>query len=300
MPKSRMTLHAKAWLRTDKARSMVFAGLAFVVVAGVGSHYLLQSHAASNIAVTEPEIGTMTGGATSISDTTASGNKAIRFNSPSASQSCTNPIYETSQQLGVWHYSNSLIVNNNVWGPRDSTWSQTQSACSPANWYVTANFKSAGGAIQSYPDTQYLYSGKTVAQYTSMQTCFAETAPTGGEWDFGYDNWLNNYGIEIMVWNDWTDTGIYPPASARAVTIDGIKYHTWKGGGGNEWIYTRDTLVKSGCFDVLSIMQDLIAHPSTSGITPSSVPNAIEYGVEIASTNGTTTFQITNFTVDAH
>lgn len=102
-----------------------------------------------------------------------------------------------------------------------------------------------------------------------------------------------------MVWNDWTDTGIYPPPGARAVTIDGVGYHEFKGGGSNEWIYTRDKLVKSGCFSILDIFRDLIAHPSTSGITKSSVPNALEYGVEIASTKGTETFQVTNATLTA-
>jgi len=46
--------------------------------------------------------------------------------------------------------------------------------------------------------------------------------------------WLNNYGIEVMVWNNWTDTNLYPPSNARTVTIDGVAYHEFQGGGANE------------------------------------------------------------------
>jgi hypothetical protein len=217
-----------------------------------------------------------------------------------SSLACTNPAFQTAEQNGTWSFASNVLVNNNAWGPSGSSWSQQLNACSPANWYVTANFQPDGGAIQTYPDTEYTLSGKTVAQYNSMSTCFGEKSPASGEWDYAYDTWLNNFGIEVMVWNDWTDTGIYPPSGARAVTIDGVAYHEFKGGGSNEWIYTRDSVVASGCFSMLDIFRDLLAHPSTSGITSSSVPNAIEYGVEIASTNGPTAFQITNATLTAN
>jgi len=44
-----------------------------------------------------------------------------------------------------------------------------------------------------------------------------------------------------------------------------------EGGGANEWIYTRDTPVTSGCFDMLHIMQDLVAHPA-GGLDPDLQP----------------------------
>jgi hypothetical protein len=217
-----------------------------------------------------------------------------------SSASCTSPVYRSAEQMGTWNFTSNILVNNDVWGPSGSSWSQQMNACSPTNWYVTASFQPDGGAIQTYPDTEYTISGKTVAQYNSISTCFGETSPAGGEWDYGYDTWLNNFGIEVMVWNDWTDTGVYPPPGARAVTIDGVGYHEFQGGGSNEWIYTRDTLATSGCFSMLDIFRDLIAHPGTSGITSSSVPNSIEYGVEIASTNGPENFQVTNATLTAN
>lgn len=293
----------------------------------IGICVLIAALAAASFGMALLATGTLTGGATVIASSGAVSGHAIKFGtapspkpapaptatatpkpstpSPTPTPSsqpvaaaCTKPVYQTTTALGTWNYSSSLIVNNDVWGP-SGAWSQTMNACSPSSWYVTANFAADGGAIQSYPDSDYLVSGKTIAQYTSLETCFAETPPTTGEWDYAYDDWLNNYGIEIMVWNNWTDTSVYPPSNARAVIIDGVAYHEFKGGGSNEWIYTRDTPVRSGCFDMLPIMQDLVAHPSTSGITSNSSPNAIEYGVEIASTGGPATFQVTNFTLTA-
>ena len=215
---------------------------------------------------------------------------------PVSNAACTSPAFTTNSQFGTQSYASNSQVNNNVWGPSGG-WSQTLSACSRSSWNVAANFPADGGAIQSYPDTEFQVSGKTVSQYNSMTSCFGERAPSGGEWDFAYDAWLNNYKIEVMIWNDWTDKGIYPPSNARATTIGGVGYHEFQGGGTNEWIYTRDNPTSSGCVDMLGIFNDLAANPSTSGMTTSSVPNAIEYGVEIASTNGTETFQVTNATI---
>ena len=166
-----------------------------------------------------------------------------------------------------------------------------------------------------------------------MQTCYGNIdpipsgpqwpTPGGSEWDYAYDVWINNHtgenvwsnDIEIMVWNDYTDTSYYPPAGSRAVTIDGAAYHMFRGGGGNEWIYARDTKATSGCFDMLDVMKDMVNNStattasagtgqnvqlSTSGLTNNGAPQHLEYGVEISGTYGTQTFQITNATLTAN
>jgi hypothetical protein len=222
-------------------------------------------------------------------------------------------------QYPGWTDASGVTVSGDIQTASTGQNSQQLNVCSASNWNVVANFPRNGGSINAYPDTEFTLTGdKTIAQYNSLQTCFGEKEPipsgseyptTGGsEWDYAYDVWLNDHtgenvwanDIEIMVWNDWTDTSLYPPAGARAVTIDGIAYHVFKGGGANEWIYTRDTPVMSGCFDMLDIFKDLVANPSTSGITNSSAPQHLEYGVEISATNGTQTFQITNATLTAN
>jgi hypothetical protein len=237
---------------------------------------------------------------------------------------CVNTIYQTSwpeEPYAGWQDpSSGVIVGANVMTGSTGTNGLHLNICSTTNWNAVANFANDGGAINAYPATQYdITTDKTIGQYTSMMTCFGSRPPvpsgpqwpsTGGsEWDYAYDVWINhttgeytwNNDIEIMVWNDWTDY-IYPPAvgnvtngGSRAVTIDGVAYHMFKGGASNEWIYTRDVKTSSGCFDMLNIMKDLVAnHSAAAGITLASAPQHIEYGIEIASTYGTQTFQITN------
>lgn len=247
---------------------------------------------------------------------------------------CTSPVYQgTWPQTPYpgWTDANGVTVNGDVQTGATGSNSLQLNVCSASSWNVVSNFASQGGSINAYPDTQYTLTGdKTVTQYNSLQTCFGESEPmpsgpqyptTGGsEWDYAYDVWLNNHtgedpwanDIEIMVWNDYTDTSLYPPAGSRAVTIDGVAYHMFQGGGPNEWIYTRDTRTTSGCFDMLKIMKDLADNGSattvsdqgatgvvlsTSGMTDNAALQHLEYGVEISATYGTQMFQITNSTL---
>jgi hypothetical protein len=237
---------------------------------------------------------------------------------------CTSPLYSASwpqTQFAGWQGSGGSVQNDvqsDGTGPATDT--QQLNICSLTNWNVVANWGDRGGSINAYPDTDYDFtSDKTISQYNSLQTCYGEKEPTpsgpqwptagGSEWDYAYDVWINHHtgeniwsnDIEIMVWNDYTDTSIYPPSGSRAVTIDGVGYHLFQGGGANEWIYTRDTKATSDCIDMLKFMQDLVAHNSAAaGITSASAPQHLEYGVEISGTHGTQTFQITNATLTAN
>jgi len=209
--------------------------------------------------------------------------------------SCSRPVARSVAADYVWSGPAGAQVNADVWGPQGA-WSQQLDVCSPASWNVVADFDEHGGAVQAYPDTQFVLDGRPVSGYRSLRTCFGSARPDahGGHdrWSYGYDVWFDDWRTEIMVWNDWSATGLYPPADARAVTIDGVAYHTWKGGGANEWIYTRDDHARTGCFDMMGVVDDLLAHPGSSGLTAASALQAVEYGVEIASTNGPETFQV--------
>jgi hypothetical protein len=317
-------------------RQVFTYGTTVLLLAGVGTYLTLASHAAVPTSSAESEDGSISSNASMINDTSASGAKAVQFgNSAGSSVGCTNPVYSATwpqTDYAGWD-GNGANVQNDVQsdGSGPNTDSEQLNVCSTTNWNVVANWTENGGAINAYPDTNYDLTGdKTVSQYSSLQTCFGEKEPTpsgpqwptagGSEWDYAYDVWINNHtgedvwanDIEIMVWNDYTDTSIYPPAGSRAVTIDGVAYHMYKGGGDNEWIYTRDTKVTSGCFDMLHIMKDMTANStattifddtggsvplSSSGLTNNGAPQHLEYGVEISGTHGTQTFQITNATL---
>ncbi len=162
-----------------------------------------------------------------------------------------------------------------------------------------SNQTNNGGAVETYPDTEYDVGGrdngtptKTVAEYTSITSTFSEAFPSDGSWDAAYDLWLNNWGTEIMIWNEWTGTQLYwPTPGAQAVTLNGVPYHFLNNGG--ELMFFRDTMVKSGSVDILAAMKWLV----TQGLIKSTdVPTQLEYGVEICATNGTETFPMTGVT----
>ena len=162
-----------------------------------------------------------------------------------------------------------------------------------------SNQTNNGGAVETYPDTEYDVGGrdngtptKTVAEYTSITSTFSEAFPADGSWDAAYDLWLNNWGTEIMIWNEWTGTQLYwPTPGAQAVTLDGVPYHFLNNGG--ELMFFRDTMVKSGSVDILAAMTWLV---SQGLIKSTDVPTQLEYGVEICSTNGAETFPMTGVT----
>lgn len=166
--------------------------------------------------------------------------------------SCTSPVYSATwpqTDYAGWDGSGGSVQNDvQSDGTGPNTDSELLNVCSLTNWNVVANWTDRGGSINAYPDTNFDFtSDKTVSQYNSMQTCFGNTDPTpsgpqwptagGSEWDYAYDVWINNHtgentwsnDIEIMVWNDYTDTSYYPPAGSRAVTIDGVAYHMLPG-----------------------------------------------------------------------
>jgi hypothetical protein len=103
--------------------------------------------------------------------------------------------------------------------------------------------------------------------------------------------WLNNWGTEIMVWNEWTGTQTYWSNQGTAVTLGGVPYHFIN--LGDEYIFTRDTMVKSGSVDLLAAMKYLVSKGLVKG---TDVPTQLEYGVEICSTSGTQTFPLTGLT----
>jgi hypothetical protein len=330
-------------LIADKWQKYGPPGLFVLGFGVIGGLLLVSTHAATPSNSIEAESGTVSSAASKLTDATASGSSAVKFGR-AATSSCTNPVYTTNNGGDSWGYNGTIPgvynaqVNANVWGAGGS-WSQQLKVCSLTNWSVTANFTNSGGAIQSYPDTEYDIApyagvGKSIAQYNTIQSCYGEATPVStvgtptaasGEWDYAYDVWLDtnpvngrtdgihNWDAEIMVWNNYTNTDYWPPAGSRAVTIGGVPYHLFKGGGDNEWIYTRDTLAASGCVDMLGIFRDLANNGtattvdfegnnnggqgyklSSSGITSATIPYAVEFGIELAATNGTQTFEITN------
>jgi hypothetical protein len=272
-----------------------------LLFAAAGLVYLRTSHATTPVASVQVEAGSRTTNAALVSDTTASAGSAVKFNAAASGGTgggvCNNPFASTSVARGDINIgTNGLFqVRNEAWG--GSHGPQTIYACNEQSWYVTSNQPDAGGAVQTYPDSLYSISGsKTVAQYTSITSTFAEEYQHQGNWNAAYDLWLNDWSIEVMIWNEWNGgPGYWATQAKTAVTLNGVPYHFYNNGG--ELMFFRDTQVKSGSVDILAAWQWLV---TKNLVKTTDVPTQIEYGVEICSTVGTQRFDTTGFTVDLH
>jgi hypothetical protein len=216
---------------------------------------------------------------------------------PVTGGTCTNPSYTSSDAEATDNIDPSAgeywWVNNDAWSGGHGP--QTINVCNQSSWYAVSNQTDQAGAVETYPDTEYDIGGrangttKTIAQYSTINSTFSEAFPSAGSWDAAYDLWLNNFSTEIMIWNEYTGSNLYYEGQGTPVTLDGVPYHLINSGGG-EYVFTRDTMVKSGSVDILAALQVLEAD---GYVQPTDVPTQFEYGVEISSTNGSETFPLT-------
>lgn len=227
---------------------------------------------------------------------TSAGTTASTSPSPVVS-SCTNPSWSTSEATGT-----DPIGNDDVWWIDNDAWNgshgpQSLYVCSPSSWYAVSNQTNHGGAVETYPSSEYDVAGrgnatKTIAQYKSITSTFSENFPSAGSWDAAYDLWLNDWSTEIMIWNEWTGTQLYwPDNKSVTVTLGGVPY--WFQDLGGEYIFYRQNMVKSGSVDILAAFNYLV---SKGLVKSTDVPTQLEYGVEVCSTNGNETFPLTGLT----
>jgi hypothetical protein len=276
--------------------------IAFVaLLAGAGLVFLNSSSAATVAVSAEAESGTLSGNTTPGDTAGASGGSSIKFGTGSGGGGtgggvCNTPFANTSVARGDIDIpgTNGLFqVRNEAWN--DSHGPQTIYACNEQSWYVTSNQPNNGGAVETYPDSLYNISGnKTIAQYTSITSTFAEQYTPQGGWNAAYDNWMNNFSKEVMIWNEWNGSpGYWPSIATTAVSLGGEPYHFYNNGG--ELMFFRDHQVKSGSVDILAAYKWLITQ---NLLKSTDVPTQIEYGVEICDTAGKTQrFDTTGFTV---
>jgi len=217
-------------------------------------------------------------------------------------ENCTNPGFSTSEATGTYNVDSGPSspqywwVDNDAWS--GSAGPQTISVCNQSSWYAASNQPNIGGQVETYPNTEYDVGGRAVGTTTpisgwnSITSKFSETFPSQGGWDAAYDLWLNNWGTEIMIWNQWAGAQSYWPGQAStAVTLGGVPYHFLNNGG--ELMFFRDAQVSSGSVDILAALKWLASHGFVSA---SDVPTQLEYGVEICYTSGTETFPLTGLT----
>ena len=199
-------------------------------------------------------------------------------------------------------------VQNNMWNAGSGT-TQTLSVNDPGSWNVVANSQPPGSTgVQTYPDTQEIYTRSDntpdpLSGFSSIISSFSESmgGGDGTSAEAAYDIWLGqnsstNYANEVMIWNDMVNRGTCGGAKVLANAnfggSGGVPPQNWtlcKWGSTELIWYLTNGNEHSGTVDVRSMLTWLESHgylPVNSGL------NQIQYGFEICSTHGPTTFTV--------
>jgi hypothetical protein len=217
-------------------------------------------------------------------------------------QSCANPAYTlplnpSNAQDGVT--LSGFFVDTDTWNAAGYTVSQTMYICDYDNWYVVAKMDNStgDGAVKTYPNVHMDFNAApAVSSFGAISSGFAHAGPHVGIYEFAYDMWLDgvasNNSIEVMI---WTDNYKQVPSGSKQETFTsgGQTYQVWK--SGNYIAFVDMNNVTSGTLDLLAFFKEVIA----KGWAPANATlGAIDYGVELVSTNGAdTTFSVTGFSL---
>jgi hypothetical protein len=211
----------------------------------------------------------------------------------SAGQSCTKPVWSSSEKQGKWDAPDDLYVNNNMWNSEAGP--QTIYVCSANNFYAVSNqpnLASDPGSVKTYPSVARNFDDPTISSFHTITSTFGESIPAEGNWDAAYDIWTDDWNNEIMIWNQERNQGQVPPSGSVSATIDGQGFHAWRDGT-YVGIY-MNTFESSGSVNILDVFKWL---ESEGWMKASDTLTAVGYGVEISVTPGPETFQITNFSL---
>jgi hypothetical protein len=216
--------------------------------------------------------------------------------------SCTNaphvlPLNPSNAQDGIT--LGGFYVDTDTWNAANYSVSQTMYVCDYDNWYVVAKLDNStgDGAVKTYPNVHKDFgSAPAISSFTMISSSFAHAGPHVGIYEFAYDIWLNgvasNGSTEVMIWTD--NFGQVPSGSIQeTVTFDGQSYQVWKSGSYIAFVETNN--VTSGTVNLLSFFNHII---SKGWIPATSTLGAIDYGVELVSTNGMdATFVVDGFSL---
>jgi len=244
--------------------------------------------------------GSHSGAGASQSASAPSGGSATAPPSSSGSAACAKPQFVSSDPQGMWNQS-PYFVYNDMWNTSGYNVSQTIYACSYSDWYVVATMDNSkgDGAVKTYPDSHRDFQNEPqINSFKSVTSTFAETSPHTGIYEDAYDIWINGVAgsnsTELMI---WTDNYHQVPwgTNEGTVTFGGRTYTAWRNGS---WIaFVANSNFSSGTMDLLAFFKWIM---SKGWIPGNSTLGAVDYGVELVSTNGVPqTFSFSNFTVNA-
>lgn len=216
-----------------------------------------------------------------------------------AGTACTNPVFSTSDPVGLWSDGGYWLMNN-MWNAANYQVTQTLYACSYHSFYVVANMNNdtGDGAVKTYPNSHKDYNDVPISSFSSITSSFAAMSPHVGIYNVAYDIWTNGVATltsnEIMIWTE--NYNQVPTGSRTAMaTLGGRTYEVWTANNNHYIALVANTPFTSGTLDLLEIFQ----WATTQGLLPSgSTLGAIDFGVEIVDTGGTdATFEFTDFSI---
>lgn len=195
----------------------------------------------------------------------------------------------SSASQGTWQ-SGGYYVNNDMWnggaGP------QTICANSPSDVQVTSDQPAGNTAIETYPDVQGLYTGQNVpvSDFTLIRNTYAESFPADVTGEAADDVWLNNWGLEMMIWVDTHNEDPSYDQNVGTADIFGTQFTVYR--NGSEFIFYPATSTPAGHTHILASIRWLIAN----GFAPADTTlTAVDFGWEIAATNGPEQFNLASY-----
>jgi hypothetical protein len=217
-------------------------------------------------------------------------------------QTCTNPAHvlplnPSNPQDGIT--LGGFYVDTDTWNAANYPVSQTMYICDYGNWYVIAKMDDAtgDGAVKTYPNVHKDFNAApAISSFSAISTTFAHAGPHVGIYEFAYDIWLNGVAssgsTEVMIWTD--NFNQVPSGSLQeTVTVGGQSYKVYKSGSYIAFVAANN--VTSGTIDLLAVFNHVI---SKGWIPTTSTLGAIDYGVELVSTNAMdATFAVTGFSL---
>jgi hypothetical protein len=220
----------------------------------------------------------------------------------SGGQSCANPVdilvlNPSNAQDGIT--LSGFYVDTDTWNAAGYSVSQTMYICDYDNWYVVARMDNStgDGAVKTYPNVHMDFgAAPAVSSFGAISSSFAHDGPHVGIYEFAYDMWLDGVAdtnsIEVMIWTD--NYNQVPSGSVQETFVSGGQsYKVWK--AGNYIAFVDTSNVTSGTLDLLAFFKEVIARGWAPG---SATLGAIDYGVELVSTNGAdATFSVTGFSL---
>ena len=208
------------------------------------------------------------------------------------------PLNPANAQDGIT--LGGFYVDTDTWNVAELSVSQTLYVCDYNNWYVVAKMDntSGDGAVKTYPNVhQDFNASPAINSFSAISSSFAHAGPQVGIYEFAYDIWLNgvasNGSTEVMIWTD--NFNQVPSGSVQETVtferpeLQGLQERQLHRLRRDD---QRDVGDRSTC------STSSTTSSPRAGIPPTSTLSAVDYGVELVSTNGmNATFTVSDFSL---